>query len=81
MATSKKSRQRKSPKLEKAVSASFVRELLDDLETVDRALASAKIYADKDNVRDSIKALVEVVAQQGMVLKDLLLALEQDSDP
>ena len=81
MATSKKSRKRKSPKLEKAVSASFVRELLDDLETVDRALASAKIYADKDNVRDSIKALVEVVAQQGMVLKDLLLALEQDSDP
>ena len=58
-----------------------MRELLDDLETVDRALASAKIYADKDNVRDSIKALVEVVAQQGMVLKDLLLALEQDSDP
>lgn len=81
MATSKKSRKRKSPKLEKAVSASFVRELLDDLETVDRALASAKIYADKDNVRDSTKALVEVVAQQGMVLKDLLLALEQDSDP
>ena len=81
MATSKKSRKRKSPKLEKAVSASFVRELLDDLETVDRALASAKICADKDNVRDSIKALVEVVAQQGMVLKDLLLALEQDSDP
>jgi hypothetical protein len=77
MAIPKKPRKRKSPTREKAIGTSFVRELLDDLESVDRALISA----DKGYFRDSIKALVEVVAQQGMVLKDLLLALEEDSDP
>jgi hypothetical protein len=79
MALPKKPRKRKSP-TEKAVSNLFVRELLDDLETVDRALATAKFCADKDYFRDSIKALAEVVSQQGMVIRDLLLALEEDSD-
>jgi hypothetical protein len=81
MAMAKKPRKRKSPTREKAISAAFVRELLDDVEAVDRALATTKIFADKDNLRDGIKALVEVVAQQGAVLRDLLLALEEDSDP
>ena len=82
MAIPKKPRKRKSPAREKAISPSFVRELLVDLESADRALAIAKPGADdKDDFRDRIEALVLVVAQQGMVLKDLLLALEEDSDP
>jgi hypothetical protein len=51
------------------------------VEAVDGALAAAKICADKDYFRDSINALSQVIAGQGMVLKDLLLALEEDSDP
>ena len=31
--------------------------------------------------RDGIEALVKVVDQQGKVLRDLLLALEEDSQP
>jgi molecular chaperone GrpE (heat shock protein) len=81
MAIPRKPRKRKSPAREKAISAAFVRELLDDIEAVDRALATAKICAEKDNLRDGIKSLLEVVAQQGTVLRDLLLALEEDSDP
>ena len=80
MATPKKARKRKSPTRKKAVSVPFVRGLLDDLDKVDRALTIAKRCADdKEDFRERIEALVEVVAQQGMVLRDLLLALEEDS--
>jgi hypothetical protein len=42
----------------------------------------ARLYAgDKDDFRDGIEALVKVVDQQGKVLRDLLLALEEDSQP
>jgi hypothetical protein len=83
MATPKKPRKRKSPSRKKAISVPFVRELLDDLDKVDRSLTIAKRCCadDKEDFRERIEALVEVVAQQGMVLKDLLLALEEDSDP
>jgi hypothetical protein len=58
-----------------------VRELLEALEAVDGALRMARINANDEEVfRDSIEALVKVVTHQGMVLKDLLLALEEDSD-
>ena len=33
----------------------------------------------KDDFLDSIEALVELIDQQGTVLRDLLLALEEDS--
>jgi hypothetical protein len=80
MAIPKKPHKRKSRTREKAVSAPFVRDLLEDIESVDLALATAKICADKDHFPESLKALVEVVTQQGTVLRDLLLALEEDSD-
>ena len=74
-------RKSNSPARKKAVTGPFVRELLENLERTDRALATAKLYADnKDDFLDSIEALVEVVDQQGTVLRDLLLALEEDSD-
>ena len=42
----------------------------------------ARLYAsDKDDFRDGIEALVKVVDQQGKVLRDLLLALEEGSQP
>jgi hypothetical protein len=44
-------------------------------------LTIAKLNADhEDDYRERIETLVVVVAQQGMVLSDLLLALKQDSD-
>jgi hypothetical protein len=67
-------RKAKSPPRERAVSGLFVRELLEDLEAVDGALRIQKIKANDE----SVEALVKVVTQQGMVLKDLLLALEED---
>jgi len=68
---------RKSPAREEAIKLSFVRKLLEDLETVDHAITMARLYGgDKDDFRDGIEALVKVVDQQGKVLKDLLLALE-----
>jgi hypothetical protein len=73
-------RKTKSPAKAKAVSAALVRELLETLEVVDGALRMARLYAnDEETFRDSVEALVKVVTQQGMVLKDLLLALEEDS--
>ena len=82
MTTSKKHRPKKSPTREKTVSAAFARKLLEELETVDHAITMARLYAgDKDDFRDGIEALVKVVDQQGKVLRDLLLALEEDSRP
>ena len=82
MTTSKKPRPKKSPTREKTVSAAFARKLLEELETVDHAITMARLYAgDKDDFRDGIEALVKVVDQQGKVLRDLLLALEEDSQP
>jgi hypothetical protein len=73
-------RKTKSPAKGKAVSAALVRELLEALEGVDGALRMARINAnDEETFRDSVEALVKVVTQQGMVLKDLLLALEEDA--
>jgi hypothetical protein len=81
MTTSKKPRPKKSPTREKTVSAAFARKLLEELETVDHAITMARLYAgDKDDFRDGIEALVKVVDQQGKVLRDLLLALKEDSD-
>ena len=54
-----------------------MRELLEALEAVDGALKIGRIKANDE----SVEALVKVLTQQGMVLKDLLLALEEDSDP
>ena len=72
-----KPRKRKPPAREKAVNVSLARKLLEDLESVDHAITMARLYAgDKDDFRDGIEALVKVVDQQGKVLKDLLLALE-----
>jgi hypothetical protein len=77
MTKSTKPRKRKPPAREKAASVSLVRKLLGDLETVDHAITMARLYAgDKDDFRDGIEALVKVVDQQGKVLKDLLVALE-----
>jgi hypothetical protein len=77
MTKSTKPRKRKPPAREKAATFSVVRKLLEDLETVDHAVTMAKLYAgDKDDFREGIEALVKVVEQQGKVLKDLLLALE-----
>jgi hypothetical protein len=82
MTTSKKPRPKKSPAREKTISTSFARKLLQDLETVDHAITMARLYAsDKDDFRDGIEALVKVVDQQGKVLRDVLLALEEDSQP
>ena len=82
MTTSKKPRPKKSPTREKTISTLFARKLLQDLETVDHAITMARLYAgDKDDFRDGIEALVKVVDQQGKVLRDLLLALEEDSQP
>ena len=82
MTTSKKPHPKKSPTREKTISTSFARKLLQDLETVDHAITMARLYAsDKDDFRDGIEALVKVVDQQGKVLRDLLLALEEDSQP
>jgi hypothetical protein len=82
MTTSKKSRPKKSPAREKTISTSFARKLLQDLETVDHAITMARLYAsDKDDFRDGIEALVKVVDQQGKVLRDLLLALEEAYQP
>jgi hypothetical protein len=64
----------KSSPRERAVNGLFVRELLGDLEAVDGALSIRRIKANDE----SVEALVKVVTQQGMVLKDLLLALEED---
>jgi molecular chaperone GrpE (heat shock protein) len=73
-------RKTKSAAKGKAVSAALVRELLEALEAVDGALRMARINAnDEETFRDSVEALVKVVTQQGMVLKDLLLALEEDA--
>ncbi len=77
MTKTTKPRKRKPPAPEKAVNLSLARKLLADLETVDHAITMARLYAgDKDDFRDGIEALVKVVDQQGKVLKDLLLALE-----
>jgi hypothetical protein len=82
MTTSKKPRPKKSPTREKIVSVAFARKLLEELETVDHLLTMARLYAgDKDDFRDGIEALVKVVDQQGTVLRELLLALEEDSRP
>jgi hypothetical protein len=81
MTIPKKPRKRKSPTRKRPLALHSCAKLLDDIEAVDRALATAKICADKDHFRESIKALVEVVTQQGTVLRDLLLALEEDSGP
>jgi hypothetical protein len=80
MANSKKPRKRKLPAREKTVTVSFTRKLIEDLERVDHAITMARLYAgDKDDFRDGIEALVKVVDQQGKVLRDLLLALEEHS--
>jgi len=77
MTKTTKPRKKKPQTREKAVNISVARKLLDDLETVDHAITMARLYAgDKDDFRDGIEALVKVVDQQGKVLKDLLLALE-----
>jgi hypothetical protein len=77
MTKSTKPAKAKPPAREKAANVSFVRKLLEDLETVDHAITMARLYAgDKDDFREGIEALVKVVEQQGKVLKDLLLALE-----
>ena len=77
MTKSTKPRKRKPPVREKATTVSVVRKFLEDLETVDHAITMARLYAgDKDDFREGIEALVKVVDQQGKVLKDLLLALE-----
>jgi hypothetical protein len=77
MTKSNKPGKRKPPAREKAVGVSIVRKLLEDLETVDHAITMARLYAgDKDDFRDGIEALVKVVDQQGKVLRDLLLTLE-----
>ena len=82
MTTSKKTRPEKSPARKRTISTSFTRKLLEQLEAVDHAITMARLYAgDKDDFRDGIEALVKVVDQQGMVLRDLLLALEEDSQP
>jgi hypothetical protein len=80
MANSKNPRKRKLPVREKTVTVSFARKLIEDLERVDHAITMARLYAgDKDDFRDGIEALVKVVDQQGKVLRDLLLALEEHS--
>jgi hypothetical protein len=77
MTKSTKPPKRKPPAREKAATVSIVPKLLEDLETVDHAITMARLYAgDKDDFREGIEALVKVVEQQGKVLKDLLLALE-----
>jgi hypothetical protein len=77
MTKSTKPLKKRPPTREKAVNVSLARKLLEDLETVDHAITMARLYAgDKDDFRDGIEALVKVVDQQGKVLKDLLLALE-----
>jgi hypothetical protein len=77
MTKSTTTRKKKPPAREKAVNVSLARKLLEDLETVDHAITMARLYAgDKDDFRDGIEALVKVVDQQGKVLKDLLLALD-----
>jgi hypothetical protein len=79
MTNPKKIRKAKPRSPEKPVSVSFARKLLDDLETVDHAITMARLYAtDKDDFRDGIEALVNVVDQQGKVLRELLLALEEN---
>jgi hypothetical protein len=76
----RKARKTKSAAKEKAVGAPLVRELLEALVAVDGALRMARIDAyDEETLRDSVEALVKAVTQQGMVLKDLLLALEEDA--
>jgi hypothetical protein len=77
MTKSTKPQKGKPPIRQKAVNVTLVRKLLEDLESVDHAVTMARLYAgDKDDFRDGIEALVKVVDQQGKVLKDLLLALE-----
>jgi hypothetical protein len=56
------------------VSGSSVRELLKDLEAIDGAPRIRRIKANDE----SVEALFKVVTQKEMVLKDLLLALEED---
>jgi len=81
MTTPKKLQKPNPPTRQKAISASFVGKLLEELETVDHAITMARLYAgDKDDFRDGIEALVKVVDQQGKVIRDLLLALELDCD-
>jgi hypothetical protein len=77
MTKSTKPPKKRPPAREKAVNVSLARKLVEDLESVDHAITMARLYAgDKDDFRDGIEALVKVVDQQGKVLKDLLLALE-----
>jgi hypothetical protein len=81
MTIPRKPRKTKSRTREKAISTQFVRELLNDLESAERALTIAKLNADhQDDYRERMETLVLVVAQQGMVLSGLLLALEEDAD-
>jgi hypothetical protein len=77
MTKSTKVPKRKPPAREKAANVTIVRKLLADMEGVDHAITMARLYAgDKDDFREGIEALVKVVDQQGKVLKELLLALE-----